>query len=97
MIYFKVFILKQEVKDLTIKNNDDIFHAFGSDSPVDFISKTDEKQTRFSIEEFLRRLWYILGEENSFLFFDNEKWISLSYGTLVITRTLPAEDLIRHY
>lgn len=94
---FQNLYSKTGVKDLTIKNNDGIFHAFGSDSPVDFISKTDEEQTQFSIEEFLRRLWYILGEEKSFLFFDNEKWISLSYGTMIITKQLPSEDLIRHY
>lgn len=92
---FQNLYSKTGVKDLTIKNNDGIFHAFGSDSPVDFISKTDEKQTQFSIEEFLRRLWYILGEEKSFLFFDNEKWISLSYGTMVITKQLPSEETIQ--
>lgn len=92
---FQSLYSKTGVKDLTIKNNDGIFHAFGSDSPVEFISKTDEEQTQFSIEEFLRRLWFILNENQSFVFVDNEKFVSLSHDIMTITRTLPSEETIQ--
>lgn len=83
------------VKDLTIKNNFGIFHAFGSNSSVEFILERGDEGTYFSIEEFLMRLWFILNENQSFVFTDNEKYISLSYTSMTITRTLPSEETIQ--
>ena len=92
---FQNLYSKTGVKDLTIKNNDGIFHVFGSDSSVEFIIERGKEETYFSIEEFLRRLWFILNENQSFVFVDNEKWISVSYTSMTITRTLPSEETIQ--
>lgn len=92
---FQSLYSKTGVKDLTIKNNFGIYHAFGSDSPVDFISKREKERTYFSIEEFLMRLWFILEENQTFVFSDNKKFVSLSHDIMTISRTLPSEETIQ--